>query len=77
MQTENFHCFFRLILDNVFYYINCGAIQEFPALRKAFTTHVKKYRIFSCVDIANQLLTRHYWRHSVRLMNERQILHDS
>ena len=50
---------FRLILDNMFYHINCGAIQEFPALRKAFTTHVKKYRIFSRVDIANQLLTRH------------------
>ena len=29
-------------------------------LRKAVTTHVKKDRIFStCVDIANQLLTRH------------------
>ena len=61
----------------MFYHINCGAIQEFPALRKAFTTHVKKFRIFSRVDIANQLLARHSWRHSVRLMNERQILHDS
>ena len=40
--------------------MNCGVIQGFPALRKAVTTHVKKYRIFStCVDIANQLLTRH------------------
>ena len=30
------------------------------------------------VDIANQLLTRHrLWRHSVRLINERQSLHDS
>ena len=29
-------------------------------LRKAVTTHVKKDRFFStCVDIANQLLTRH------------------
>ena len=54
-----FPLFFRLILDNMFYHINCGAIQEFPTLRKAFTTHVKKYRIFSRVDIANQLLTRH------------------
>ena len=28
------------------YHINCGVIQGFPALRKAVTTHVKKYRIF-------------------------------
>ena len=42
------------------YHINCGVIQGFPALRKAVTTHVKKYRIFfTCVDIANQLLIRH------------------
>ena len=35
-------------------------MQGFPALRKAITTYVKKYRIFStCVDIANQLLIRH------------------
>ena len=34
-------------------------IQGFPALRKAVTTHLKKYVIFyTCVDIANQLLTR-------------------
>ena len=44
------------------YHINCGVIQGFPALRKAVTTHVKKYRL---------------WRHSVRLINERQSLHDS
>ena len=31
--------------SNLFYHINCGVIQEFPALRKAVTTHVKKYRI--------------------------------
>ena len=30
---------------------------DFPALRKAVTTHVKKYDTF--VDIANQLLTCH------------------
>ena len=42
------------------YHINYGVIQGFPALRKAVTTHVKKYDIFSRVfDIANQLLTRH------------------
>ena len=33
------------------YYINRGVIQGFPALRKAVTTHVKKYRIFSRVLI--------------------------
>ena len=43
----------------MFYHINCGVIQRFPALRIAVTTHVKRYRIFSRVDIANQLLTRH------------------
>ena len=42
-----------------FYHTNCGSIQGFPTLRKAVTTHVEKYDIFSCVDIANQLLTRH------------------
>ena len=47
---------------NLTYHINCGVIQGFLALRKALTTHVKKYRIFSRV--------------LVRLMNERQI-HDS
>ena len=36
------------------YHINCDVIQGFPALRKAVTTHVKKY-----VDIANQPLTHH------------------
>ena len=34
-----------------FYHINCGVIQGFPALRKAVTTHVKKYRIFPLVLI--------------------------
>ena len=34
------------------YHINCGVLQGFPALRKAVTTHVKKYRIFfTCIDI--------------------------
>ena len=34
-------------------------MQGSPALRKAVTTHVKKYDLFSRVfDIANQLLTR-------------------
>ena len=43
-----------------FYLINYGVIQGFLALRKALTTHVKKYRIIPRVfDIANQLLTRH------------------
>ena len=44
----------------VFYHINCGIIQVFPALKKAVTTHVIKISyFFTCVDIANQLLTRH------------------
>ena len=39
---------------------NYSVIQGFSALRKAVTTHVKKYNIFSRVfDIADQLLTRH------------------
>ena len=34
--------------DNIYIsHINCGVIQGFPALRKAVTTQVKKYRIFS------------------------------
>ena len=40
-------------------YTNYSVIQGFSALRKAVTTHVKKYNIFSRVfDIADQLLTR-------------------
>ena len=39
------------LLDDKFYHIICGVIQEFPALRIAVTTHVKKYRIFSRVLI--------------------------
>ena len=38
--------------DNMYTsHINCGVIQGFPALRKALTTHVKRYRIFSRVLI--------------------------
>ena len=48
-----------VLQDNGFYHINCGVIQGFPALRRAETTYVKKYRIFHGVEIANQLLTRH------------------
>ena len=41
------------------HYHGNSVIQGFPALRKAVTTHLKKYVIFyTCVDIANQLLTR-------------------
>ena len=47
-------------VDKYIYQINYGVIIRFPALRKAATTHVKKYDIFSRVfDITNQLLTRH------------------
>ena len=64
---------------NCFYHINYGVLQGFPALRKAVTTYLKRYRIFSRVyDTANQLLTSHPpSRHSVRYMNERRILHHS
>ena len=48
-----------VLQDNGFYHINCGVIQGFPALRRAETPYVKKYRIFHVVGIANQLLTRH------------------
>ena len=41
------------------YHINCGVIQGFPALRKAVTTHEKISYFFTCVDIANQLMTCH------------------
>ena len=35
-------------------------IQGFPALRKVVTTHVKKILyFFTCVDIADKLLTRY------------------
>ena len=38
--------------DNMYTsHINCGVTQGFPALRKALTTHVKRYRIFSRVLI--------------------------
>ena len=58
------------------YHINCGVLQEFPALRKAVTTHVKKYRI-QCQWPISYLHGTRLWRHSVRLMNERQSLYDS
>ena len=60
-------------------FINCGVIQGFLALRKAITTHMKKHHIFSCVLI-QPISCWHVtclWHHSVRLMNERQSLHDS
>ena len=45
---------------NFIYHINCGVIQGFLALRKAITTHEKNVVFFfTCVNIANQLLTRH------------------
>ena len=62
-----------------FYYRNCGVIQGFPALRKAVTTYVKKYRIFLRVlikAISYWHVTR-LWHHSARLMNEQQSSQDS
>ena len=45
---------------NFIYHINCGVIQGFLALRKAITTHEKMwFFFFTCVNIANQLLTHH------------------
>ena len=41
----------RQVIKKNYYNVNCGVIQGFPALRKAVTTHVKKYRIFSRVLI--------------------------
>ena len=42
------------------YHLNYGVIQGFPAVRKAVTTHVKKFEIFTLLfDIANQVLTRY------------------
>ena len=40
-----------------YYHINCGVIQGFLALREAVTCKISYF--FTCVDIANQLLTRH------------------
>ena len=41
--------FNRILYYHTYYHINCGVIQGIPALRKAVTTHVKKYCIFSRV----------------------------
>ena len=61
-----------------YYHINYGVIHGFLAVRKAEKTHVKNYRIFSCVfDIANHLLTRYSPFAPLGLMNERHSLHDS
>ena len=35
-----------LLADETIYHVNYGVTQGFPALRKAVTTHVKKYGIF-------------------------------
>ena len=72
-----FHLFTNSATDNFFYHINCVAIQGFPALRKVVTTHVKKYCILNIVKPISCLHVTRLWRHSVRLMNERQSLHDS
>ena len=64
--------------ENRIYHINYGVLQGFPALRKAVTTHSKRYCIFSRVyNIANQLLTRHSPFASLSLVNERRSLHHS
>ena len=64
--------------ENRIYHINYGVLQGFPALRKAVTTHSKRYCIFSRVyNIANQLLTRHSPFAPLGLVNERRSFHHS
>ena len=47
-------------LINFIYHTNYYVIRGFPALRKAVTTQVEKFRTFLRVfDIAKQLMTRH------------------
>ena len=49
-----------LLMSKFFYHTNCGVIKEFPALKKSRNNTREKISYFStCVDIANQLLTRH------------------
>ena len=66
-------------LINFIYHTNYYVIRGLPALRKAVTTQVKKFRTFLRVfDIAKQLMTRHSpSRHSPRYKNERRSLHCS
>ena len=77
--TSQYVLIIHLRGKNCNYQINRGVIRGFPALRKAVTTHVKKYDIFSRVLIypISCLHVTRLWCHSVRLMNERQSLHDS
>ena len=52
-------CYLKSCVKTV-YHINYGVMQKFPTLRKAVTTHMKKYHTVSPVfDITNQLLTRY------------------
>ena len=65
---------FRAVIS--FYHIKYGVIQGFPALRKAVTTHVEKYRNFY-VCLISPMSCWHvirFSRHSVMLMNERRSL---
>ena len=51
---------FTAMNNKIIYHINYGVKLGFPVPRKAVTTQVKRYDIFSRVfDVANQLLTRH------------------
>ena len=60
------------------YLLKFGVIQGFPALRKAVTTYVKKYRIFSRVWYRQSAAERHSPSALLRwLMNERQSRHHS
>ena len=56
----NMHSKKLLIIYSIYiYHINCGVIQGFPALRIVATTREKISYFFTCVDMANQLLSRH------------------
>ena len=60
------------------YRLKFGVIQGFLALRKAVTTYVKKYDIFSCVWYRQSAAERHSPFALLRwLMNERQSRHHS
>ena len=63
----------------MFYHINCGVIQGYLALGKnRNNTREKIYtHIYMLIHPISCLHVTRLWCHSVRLMNERQSLHDS
>ena len=65
------------IVRETIYRVNYVVLQGLLALRKAVTTHEKKYDIFSLclISLISSWHVTRLSRHSVRLMNERQSLH--